>query len=204
MDLAMYVSGRGHSLVQMQHCAQARSMAHLTSESPLQAKGSVNGFGGEFTVPSYRGATFLDPKGRGGATGYDNAVALPARADSEELAKENTKSTVALKGTSLGRVTSLGCQVFASLTSVQRQHTATEYATVSLAHPVLHSGRTGKTSRRATYAGAGVWSVARVNEDSGEVAGVFETIQPSDTDLGSKEPKEVKISGIWYGQITKA
>ena len=49
-------------------------------------------------MPSYRGATFLDPKGRGGATGYDNAVALPARADSEELAKENTKSTVALKG----------------------------------------------------------------------------------------------------------
>lgn len=64
----------------------------------LSAKGSVNGFGGEFTVPSYRGATFLDPKGRGGATGYDNAVALPARADAEELAKENTKSTVALKG----------------------------------------------------------------------------------------------------------
>jgi photosystem II oxygen-evolving enhancer protein 1 len=64
----------------------------------LEAKGTVNGFGGEFTVPSYRGATFLDPKGRGGATGYDNAVALPARSDSEELAKENTKSTVALKG----------------------------------------------------------------------------------------------------------
>jgi Manganese-stabilising protein / photosystem II polypeptide len=64
----------------------------------LQAKGTVNGFGGEFTVPSYRGATFLDPKGRGGATGYDNAVALPARSDSEELAKENIKSTAALKG----------------------------------------------------------------------------------------------------------
>ena len=65
----------------------------------LEAKGTVNGFGGEFTVPSYRGATFLDPKGRGGATGYDNAVALPARSDAEELLKENVKSTVALKGT---------------------------------------------------------------------------------------------------------
>lgn len=28
----------------------------------LQAKGSLDAFGGEFTVPSYRGATFLDPK----------------------------------------------------------------------------------------------------------------------------------------------
>ena len=37
-------------------------------------------------------------QGRGGSTGYDNAVALPARSDSDELAKENTKSTVALKG----------------------------------------------------------------------------------------------------------
>ena len=28
----------------------------------LQAKGSLDAFGGEFTVPSYRGSTFLDPK----------------------------------------------------------------------------------------------------------------------------------------------
>lgn len=35
--------------------------------------------GGDFTVPSYRTGLFLDPKGRGGVTGYDMAVALPAR-----------------------------------------------------------------------------------------------------------------------------
>ena len=40
----------------------------------------------------------MHTQGRGGSTGYDNAVALPARSDSEELAKENNKSTVALKG----------------------------------------------------------------------------------------------------------
>jgi len=28
----------------------------------LQAKGTLDAFGGEFTVPSYRGSTFLDPK----------------------------------------------------------------------------------------------------------------------------------------------
>jgi len=44
-------------------------------------QGNADGFGGEFTVPSYRGSTFLDPKGRGAATGYDTAVALPASGD---------------------------------------------------------------------------------------------------------------------------
>ena len=37
-------------------------------------------------------------QGRGGSTGYDNAVALPARSDSDELEKENNKSVAALKG----------------------------------------------------------------------------------------------------------
>lgn len=37
-------------------------------------------------------------QGRGGSTGYDNAVALPARADSDELQVENNKSVAALKG----------------------------------------------------------------------------------------------------------
>jgi photosystem II oxygen-evolving enhancer protein 1 len=49
-------------------------------------------FEGDFKVPSYRGATFLDPKGRGVASGYDNAIALPSQADSEELRRANVKS----------------------------------------------------------------------------------------------------------------
>lgn len=39
------------------------------------------------------------------------------------------------------------------------------------------------------------------NSASGEVVGVFESLQPSDTDMGSKVPKEVKIEGIWYSQL---
>jgi photosystem II oxygen-evolving enhancer protein 1 len=49
-------------------------------------------FVGEFRVPSYRTSNFLDPKGRGLTAGYDNAVALPAQADNEELLRENIKS----------------------------------------------------------------------------------------------------------------
>jgi|EP00193_Tetraselmis_chui_P000372 photosystem II oxygen-evolving enhancer protein 1 len=114
----------------------------------LDAKGSLESFSGDFTVASYRGSSFLDPKGRGGSTGYDNAVALPARADDEELFKENNKNTAALKGSI-------------------------------------------------------VLSVAKVDSSTGEIAGVFESIQPSDTDLGSKAPKDIKITGLWYAQLSK-
>merc|ERR1712216_934888 len=112
----------------------------------LVAKGDTSQFGGDFTVPSYRGSSFLDPKGRGGSTGYDNAVALPARADSEELQKENQKNPAALKGSA-------------------------------------------------------VFNVAKYDPATGEIAGVFESIQPSDTDLGAKVPKDVKITGLWYANL---
>ncbi|PSS30786.1 Oxygen-evolving enhancer protein like [Actinidia chinensis var. chinensis] len=114
----------------------------------LVASGKPESFGGEFLVPSYRGSSFLDPKGRGGSTGYDNAVALPAggRGDEEELLKENIKNTAS----STGKIT---------------------------------------------------LSVTKSKPESGEVIGVFESIQPSDTDLGAKVPKDVKIQGIWYAQL---
>merc|ERR1712078_189795 len=106
----------------------------LLTVKQLNASGSLDNFGGEFNVPSYRGSSFLDPKGRGGSTGYDTAMALPARGDDEELAKESIKNTLALKGSI-------------------------------------------------------VLSTARVDAVTGEIAGVFQSIQPSDTDLGAKAPK---------------
>jgi len=121
----------------------------LLTVKQLNANGSLDNFGGEFNVPSYRGSSFLDPKGRGGSTGYDTAMALPARGDDEELAKENNKNTAALKGSI-------------------------------------------------------VLSTARVDPSTGEIAGVFQSIQPSDTDLGAKAPKDVKITGLWYARLTKS
>merc|ERR1712007_160136 len=121
----------------------------LFTVKQLNTSGSLDSFGGEFNVPSYRGSSFLDPKGRGGSTGYDTAVALPGRGDDEELAKENTKNTAALKGSI-------------------------------------------------------VLSASRYDSTTGELAGVFQSIQPSDTDLGSKAPKDVKVTGLWYARLTKA
>ena len=49
--------------------------------------------------------------------------------------------------------------------------------------------------------GQAVFSIAKVNPATGEIAGVFESVQPSDTDLGAKAPKDIKIQGLWYGQL---
>lgn len=74
----------------------------LFTVKDLVAKGSGNSFkpgfqmGGDFNTPSYRTGLFLDPKGRGGTTGYDMAVALPGLQSGEEgddeLFKENNKT----------------------------------------------------------------------------------------------------------------
>jgi photosystem II oxygen-evolving enhancer protein 1 len=103
-------------------------------------------FEGSFRVPSYRTANFLDPKGRGVTTGYDNAVALPAQADREKLARANVKSSDIGKGT------------------------------ISL-------------------------QVAKVDNSTGEIAGTFASVQPSDTDMGAKEAVEVRIRGLFYARV---
>lgn len=43
--------------------------------------------------------------------------------------------------------------------------------------------------------------VNRVNRATGEIAGWFESEQPSDSDFGSKEPMAVEIRGQFYGRI---
>jgi photosystem II oxygen-evolving enhancer protein 1 len=106
-------------------------------------------FSGTFQVPSYRSALFLDPKGRGLATGYDNAVALPAQADDARLGGANVKTIDIGEG-----------------------------------HLDLQ--------------------VAQVDGSTGEIAGTFESEQPSDTDLGAREPLDVKIRGIFYARVRPA
>jgi len=74
----------------------------LFTVKDLVAKGNGDTFkpgfqmGGDFTTPSYRTGLFLDPKGRGGTTGYDMAVALPGlqsgEEGDEELFGENNKT----------------------------------------------------------------------------------------------------------------
>ncbi|MBK16466.1 MAG: Photosystem II manganese-stabilizing polypeptide [Prochlorococcus sp. SP3034] len=43
-------------------------------------------------------------------------------------------------------------------------------------------------------------SITSVDSDTDEFSGTFEAVQPSDTDMGSKDPLDVKIKGILYGR----
>ncbi|MBM5797413.1 MAG: Photosystem II manganese-stabilizing polypeptide [Cyanobacteria bacterium M_surface_7_m2_040] len=44
-------------------------------------------------------------------------------------------------------------------------------------------------------------SITKVDGNTGEFAGVFTAVQPSDTDMGTKEPVAVKITGELYGRL---
>jgi photosystem II oxygen-evolving enhancer protein 1 len=47
-------------------------------------------------------------------------------------------------------------------------------------------------------------NVSQINSDSGEIAGTFESLQPSESDMGSKEPSDIKIRGTFYGRVSDA
>merc|ERR1711957_703449 len=74
----------------------------LFTVKELKATGNGDTFkpgfqmGGTTTTPSYRTGLFLDPKGRGGTTGYDMAVALPGLQSGEtggdDMFLENNKT----------------------------------------------------------------------------------------------------------------
>ena len=117
-----------------------------TSQPGVEKIDTSTDFGGEYKVPSYRGSVFLDPKGRGVASGYVDANALQADKTGRVGDRKNTKRAQTMKG-------------------------------------------------KITF------EVAKVNSATGEIAGIFESEQPSDTDLGALDPKEVKIRGLFYGRL---
>lgn len=119
------------------------------TEAGLENINTSTDFEGEFKVPSYRGALFLDPRGRGLATGYDNAVGLRAKSDDDEFQRENQKRYEKGEG-----------------------------------HISLQ--------------------IEKVDGVTGEIAGTFESEQPSDTDLGAQDPEEVRVRGIFYGRVEEA
>jgi len=124
------------------------TVKQLVATADTSDIGGTTKFSGKFIVPSYRTGLFLDPKGRGTTTGYDQAVALPAMqaGGDDQMFKENNKKFEVLEG------------------SID-------------------------------------FKVTQVNAELGEVGGVFVSQQPSDTDLGSKTPKQVLLKGVWFGTV---
>jgi photosystem II oxygen-evolving enhancer protein 1 len=49
--------------------------------------------------------------------------------------------------------------------------------------------------------GAIEMEVNKVNQELGEIGGVFVSKQPSDTDMGAKAPKTILLKGVFYGKV---
>lgn len=63
---------------------------------------------------------------------------------------------------------------------------------------------TGETVKRyVDGSGTMELSITKVDAETGEFAGVFSAIQPSDTDMGTKAAVDVKITGELYGRLEK-
>jgi len=116
------------------------------TQEPVKALSPSTRLAGNFDVPPYRTSSFIDPKGRGLAVGYDAAVGIPIQADRDRFSRQNTKSFKIDKGNI-------------------------------------------------------VLQINRVNKATGEISGMFESLQPSDTDFGSKEAMVVKIQGPFFSRI---
>jgi photosystem II oxygen-evolving enhancer protein 1 len=64
---------------------------------------------------------------------------------------------------------------------------------------------TGETVKRYVDGkGSMELSITKVDGSTGEFAGVFTAVQPSDTDMGTKQALDVKITGQIYGRLEKA
>ena len=48
------------------------------------------------------------------------------------------------------------------------------------------------------------FSITRVDAETGEFAGVFTAVQPSDSDMGGRETFDVQVSGELYGRLEQA
>ncbi len=62
------------------------------TEQSTSALSPATRLAGSFDVPPYRTSSFIDPKGRGLAVGYDAAVGIPIQADRDKFSRQNNKS----------------------------------------------------------------------------------------------------------------
>ncbi len=80
-------------------------------------------FEGDFLVPGYRSSTFLDPRGRGSATGYDSAVGLQAVQDEFEDSIKTDELSEGSLSLQIARVDDLTGEISGSFVSLQPSST---------------------------------------------------------------------------------
>ncbi len=80
---------------------------------------SSTDFEGEYLVPGYRSSLFLDPRGRGTATGYDSAVGLQAAADEFEASRKSDELFTGQMSLRIARIDASTGEIAGSFVSEQ-------------------------------------------------------------------------------------
>jgi photosystem II oxygen-evolving enhancer protein 1 len=80
-------------------------------------------FEGETDIPTYRGANFIDPKGRGLAIGYDAAEALPAKRDTYEKSTKDDSTSKGKMSLQISKINSITGEIAGTFETEQNSGT---------------------------------------------------------------------------------
>ncbi len=101
-------------------------------------------FEGETDIPTYRGANFIDPKGRGLAIGYDAAEALPGKRDNFEKSTKDDSTSKGKMSLQIARINSVTGEIAGTFET--EQNSGTDLGAIEAKEVIIRGVFYGKVS----------------------------------------------------------
>ncbi len=101
-------------------------------------------FEGETDIPTYRGANFIDPKGRGLAIGYDAAEALPGKRDTYEKSTKDDSTSKGKMSLQISKINSITGEIAGTFES--EQNSGTDLGAIEAKEVIIRGVFYGKVS----------------------------------------------------------
>jgi photosystem II oxygen-evolving enhancer protein 1 len=101
-------------------------------------------FEGETDIPTYRGANFIDPKGRGLAIGYDAAEALPAKRDNYEKSTKDDSTSKGKMSLQISKINSITGEIAGTFET--EQNSGTDLGAIEAKEVIIRGVFYGKVS----------------------------------------------------------
>jgi len=114
------------------------------SQSGLGGITTSTDFEGETDIPTYRGANFIDPKGRGLAIGYDAAEALPAKRDSYKKSTKDDRTSKGKLSLQISKINSITGEIAGTFET--EQNSGTDLGAVEAKEVIIRGVFYGKVS----------------------------------------------------------
>jgi photosystem II oxygen-evolving enhancer protein 1 len=101
-------------------------------------------FEGETDIPTYRGANFIDPKGRGLAIGYDAAEALPGKRDTYEKSTKDDSTSKGKMSLQISKIDSVTGEIAGTFET--EQNSGTDLGAIEAKEVIIRGVFYGKVS----------------------------------------------------------